>query len=473
MSLRRDRDYGRAVLVDQAKLDFVKVQNRAILDFMESQVSRVIQDKILTAIETPPPVLTRRDIHLPSIRDKAFAIVGMRRAGKTTYMHQLRADRLAAGSRPEQLIYFNFEDERLGEFEARQLTLILDTHARLFPDLEHQGTTFYFDEIQRVPGWEVFVRRLLDMGGYNLFLSGSSAKLLSREIATSMRGRAWEIDIFPFSFREYRRHHGLETPEGPNRLTRRQALRLDSQWADYLAQGGFPEAQSLNAIDRRQLLQNYVDIVLLRDIIERHNITNPTALRWMVRRLLGSPAGLFSVSKLFADLKSQGIAAGRETLFELLDHLEDAFLLHTVAIATDSKKQRQVNARKVYPADSALIPVFDRSAKANIGHALETVVCIELLRRGFEVAYVRTPGGYEVDFLARGKGGEQLLIQVCASIDDAATRGREVRALLDAQALYPDATLVLLMLESRLPAPEVPAEIQLRTAWEWALDAER
>ena len=94
-----------------------------------------------------------------------------------------------------------------------------------------------------------------------------------------------------------------------------------------------------------------------------------------------------------------------------------------------------MNARKVYPADPALIPVFDRSAKASIGHALETVVCIELLRRGFEVAYVRTPGGYEVDFLARGKGGQQQLIQVCASIDDAATRGREVRALLEAQAL--------------------------------------
>lgn len=439
--------------------------------FMESQILEVIQDKILTAIEAPPPLLTRRDVSLPPIRDKAFAIVGMRRAGKTTYMHQLRADRLAAGARPEQLVYFNFEDERLGEFQARQLTLIPDTHTRLFPNLDHPTTTFFFDEIQRVPGWEVFVRRLLDTPGYEVFLSGSSAKLLSREIATSMRGRAWEIDIFPFSFAEYLRHHGLEVTGAPDRLTRRQALRLDSQFVEFLGRGGFPEAQSLNATDRRQLLQNYVDVVLLRDVIERHNISNPTALRWMVRRLLGSPAGLFSVSRLYADLKSQGIAVARETLFEFLGHLEDAFLLHTVAIATDSEKQRQVNARKGYPADPALIPVFDRSGKANFGHALETAVCIELLRRGYEVAYVRTPSGYEVDFLARGRDGSQMLVQVCASIDDVETREREVRALLDARSTYPDASLTLLVMESRLPSPEVPSPIRLRTAWEWVLSS--
>ncbi|MFN0125070.1 MAG: DUF4143 domain-containing protein [Verrucomicrobiales bacterium] len=117
---------------------------------------------------------------------------------------------------------------------------------------------------------------------------------------------------------------------------------------------------------------------MLRDVLERHQVGNVTALRWMVRRLLGNPAGSFSITKFEADLKSQGIVAGRESLYAVLDPLEDAFLLHAVPVATDSEKRRQVNPRKVYPVDPALGPVFDRRRKANTGHALEVAVYNEL-----------------------------------------------------------------------------------------------
>jgi hypothetical protein len=176
------------------------------------------------------------------------------------------------------------------------------------------------------------------------------------------------------------------------------------------------------------------------------------------------------VTKFAADLKSQGIAAGRETLYEFLDHMEDAFLLQAVPVATDSEKRRQVNPRKVYPADTGLIPVFDRSGKANTGHALETAVFIELQRRGGEIAYVRTPGGFEVDFLARYRDGKEDLIQVCANADDPETLVREVRGLEDAAAAYPRARQLLLTLESRLPFPAVPSPIRILPAWQWMLE---
>ncbi|MCP5535231.1 MAG: ATP-binding protein [Akkermansiaceae bacterium] len=246
-------------------------------------------------------------------------------------------------------------------------------------------------------------------------------------------------------------------------------LQLDRKFAAYLNDGGVPEAQGLIAAHARQLLSGYVDILLLRDVVERHGISNPTALRWMLRRLLSAPASLFSVTKFAADLKSQGIPVGRETLYEFLDHLEDAFLLKSVPVATDSEKRRQVNPRKIYPADTALIPVYDRSGKANTGHALETAVFIELQRRGAEVSYVKTTRGYEVDFLARIPDGSEALIQVCQSIDDAATRAREVRALQDAAVDHPQASLLLLILETSLPYPEIPAGTQLMTAWQWML----
>lgn len=437
---------------------------------MEGQFEQVIREKLAAAVDVPPPVLTRRDATLPTIAGKALAVIGMRRAGKTSYLHQCRGDLLAAGRSANRLIYFNFEDERLAGFAAPNLHIIPDTHLRMFPEPAAEPVTLFLDEIQQVPGWETFVRRLLDTPGYEVFLSGSSAKLLSREIATSMRGRAWEVSIHPFSFREFLRHHGHEIPDDPSVLTAKKSAALDHQFARYLQIGGFPEAQELDPTHRRQLLQGYIDVLLLRDVVERHKVSNVTALRWLVRRLLSSPAGLFSVTKFSSDLKSQGIPVSRDHLYEFLTHLEDAFLLQTIPVATDSEKRRQVNPRKVYPADPALIPVFDRSGKPNTGHALESCVFTELQRRRAEVAYVKTASGFEVDFLARHADGSEELIQVCTSIDDPDTRSREIRALQEAAQEHPRARQTILTLESRLPFPSVPEPINVLPAWQWMFD---
>jgi uncharacterized protein len=436
---------------------------------MEGQIEQIIREKISTSLENPPPVLTRRDATLPPISGKAIAVIGMRRAGKTSFLHQCRADLIASGRTSAKLLYFNFEDERLAGLAASDLHLIPETHLRLFPQPESEPVTLFLDEIQLVPGWETFVRRLLDTPGHEIFLSGSSAKLLSREIATSMRGRAWEITIHPFSFQEFLRHHGLDIPANPAALSTKKAAILDHQFARYIEVGGFPEAQGLDLAHRRQLLQGYIDVLLLRDVIERHRVANSTALRWLVRRLLSSPAGLFSVTKFSADLKSQGIPVTRDHLYAFLSHLEDAFLLHSIPVATDSEKRRQVNPRKAYPADPALIPVFDRSGKANTGHALETTIFIELQRQRAEVAYVKTASGFEVDFLACHADGSEDLIQVCASVDDPDTLSREVRALQDAATEHPSARQLILTAESRTPFPTVPRPIQILPAWQWML----
>ena len=295
------------VFTTSSYLDLNMVQFRAIKASMADQLCQIIQDQILASVEADMPVLTRRGATLPPLKRKAAAVIGMRRAGKTSFLHQCRADLTAAGRTPGRLLYFNFEDERLGDMQAGQLHLIPDTHLRLFPEPADEPVTLFLDEIQRVPRWEQFFRRLLDTPGYELFLSGSSAKLLSREIATSMRGRAWEIPIHPFGFREFLRHHQKEIPEKPDALSTRKRTALDHHFANYLETGGFPEAQDFSAANRRQLLQGYIDVRLLRDVIERHDVTNVTALRWLVRRLLSSPAGLFSVTKFSADLKSQAI----------------------------------------------------------------------------------------------------------------------------------------------------------------------
>jgi predicted AAA+ superfamily ATPase len=437
---------------------------------MEEQYRPLIRQKIIDSLASAPPALTRRDVWLPAVPGKALAVIGMRRAGKTSLLWQILADRLAAGTPREGLLYFSFEDERLAGMPTAGLDVLVDEYFRLQPEWRRSGrrASFFLDEIQLVPGWEVFARRLLETEQLDLFLSGSSARLLSREVASSMRGRAMEAVVLPFSFRESLRHAGQEPDRPVERLDKGARSALDKALQCYLMQGGFPEAQGLDARNRTALLNGYVDVVLLRDVVERHAVSQPLVLRWMVRQLLGNAGGSFSINKFHADLKSQNIAVGKETLHAYLAHLEDAFLLRSIGIATESEQRRRVNPRKAYPVDMGLIPVFDRSGRSNTGHALETAVALELERRGAELAYVHTAGGFEVDFLARFADGRQQLVQVCASLDSADTRARELRALADAHAEYPQAERLLIALDMP-PVLELPAGVVLASARDWLL----
>ena len=418
----------------------------------------VLAEKLADSLATPFPVFTRRLVHgTQEMPGKATAVVGMRRSGKTTFLHQLRAERVQRGMPPEHLPYINFEDDRLAGLAAEHLDFLLQEYGRRFPDTAAGArTTWFFDEIQVVPGWERFVRRLLDSGRVDVFVTGSSAALLSREIATALRGRAWEVPLFPFSFAEALRHQATDLPDDVAFMTGAERSRVERSFLDWLTVGGFPEAQGLDDATRRQLLRDYVDVAMLRDVIERHGVSNVVGLRWLVRQLLGNAAALFSVEKFHAALKSQGVAISRDTVHQLLAHLEDCFLVRLVWMEARSERQRMVNPRKAYPVDPGLIPIFDRSGRANLGHALETAVLVELQRRRHEVTYVRTPEGHEVDFLARSPEGAVELIQVCADASDPATEERELRALVEAAAIYPDARCRLLTatldgLPSKLP----------------------
>lgn len=160
------------------------------------------------------PVTTPRDVRLPAVPGKTHAVIGMRRAGKTCFLHQLQRECIQKGAPRETQVYFNFEDERLAGMEASQLHWVLEEYFLRFPQhRDHQRVGLFLDEVQVVRGWETFVRRVIDTEQVDIFVSGSSAKLLSREIATALRGRAMETLVHPFSFRECLRHHAIE-PEG-------------------------------------------------------------------------------------------------------------------------------------------------------------------------------------------------------------------------------------------------------------------
>jgi len=453
---------------------------------MKGQYYNLLREKVIEGTTTKVPDYTRRVIHLPRIPNKAVAVVGMRRTGKSTFLWQQIDEGIRSGRSREGALYLSFEDERLAGLEAGELGVIVEEYYRLYPRWrEDRRAAFFFDEIQLVEGWERFVRRILDSETADIFLSGSSAKLLSREIASSMRGRAVEAPVYPFSFREYLNHRGRDIAARPQAPSRIERSRLDHELLNYLEVGGFPEVQHLTPRDRLEVLKVYVDVVILRDIIERHRVTNPVALRWMVRHLLSNPCGMFTVHRLFRDLRAQGIAVAKDTLHAIFGHVQDAFLVHAVPVAARSERQRLVNPRKVYPIDSGLIPIFSGtgglswptgkperarniSIIADLGHKLETAVLMHFLRAGLEPAYVKTPGGYEVDFLVRNFDGRQALIQVAADLAAGEVREREVRALLEAGDLYPSARRLIITLTPEILI-DLPAAIEVQRASGWLL----
>jgi uncharacterized protein len=441
---------------------------------MTSPVSRdLLRVKLNEALAARILPLTRRDIRLPRIPGKAMAVIGVRRGGKTSFLQRRMAERVGEGRPRESQLLLSLEDERLVGMTAADLGWLLEEHERQVPGLRESGAMcLYLDEVQLVPGWQSLVRRLLDAGGVEIFVSGSSAKLLSREVATSLRGRAMEVLVHPFSFREALRHAG-EEPDGRwERLRPAERAMRDAALRRYLEEGGFPEAQQTERRDRIALLKGYVDVMVLRDVIERHNVSNTQALRWLQRHLLATPGGNFSIKKLYDSLRSQGVPVAKDTLYEYLDHLQDAFLVRTVSMHSTSERQRMANPRKAYPIDPGLIPLYERVGRQHAGRALETVVLLELERRGYTADWMRAGDGWEVDFFAERTGDPPILVQVSLETADDETWAREVRSLEVAAREHPTARALLITLDSSPPERELPKPVEWYPAARWLLEGE-
>lgn len=434
------------------------------------QLHPVLEERMNTALGAiPAGAFTPRDARLPAVPGKAHAVIGMRRAGKTTFLRQLLVERRESLP-PERALYLSFDDDRLAGIEVEQLGFLLEEFYRRHPALRgRESVLWLLDEIQLVPGWERFVRRVMDSEQVEVVVSGSSAQMLSREVHTSLRGRGMATCIRPFSFREFLRHRGEEPTKPSRQWSAAERSLVEKRFREFLIEGGFPETQGLTAALRIELLQGYVDTVLFRDVVERFAVSQVSALRWVVRQCLRNPAGSFSIHRLSQDLKSQGHGAAREAVNAMLGYLVDAFLLSAVPLATDSERKRNSNPRKIYPADPGLIRAFDASGRTNLGHALETAVLNELERRKAEVGYVKTADGLEVDFLARHPAGGEELIQVCADLSSPETRARELRALAAAGEEHPHAARKLLLLDRDALARAAAPGIDVLPVYEWLL----
>lgn len=396
-------------------------------------IERVISD----FQERPLPAVSPRLTPLPDASGMARVVIGMRRSGKTYLLFQEMQRLLDSGVKKGKLLYINFEDDRIRPLEPNVLDGTLETFYRLNPAARAQESYLFFDEIQVVDGWSRFARRVLDTESAHVYVSGSSAKMLSSEVATEFRGRGFTVELLPFSFAESLLYSGIEIPVvWPGARTRSQ---MESAFTQYLRVGGFPDVQRLAEAERIQALQDYVQLVLLRDIIDRHGVTNVRAARYFALSLLQSSGSLTSVHRIANDLKSRGVAVGKDTLYDLLDHFVDAFLLFSIPVFNRSLRVREANPKKVYAIDPGLALAVSPAGVSNLGARLETAVYLELRRRlrgtrEGTISYYSTAAGTEVDFIVGDPetGVAARLLQVCADTSGTGTREREVRALADA-----------------------------------------
>lgn len=424
--------------------------------------------------ERPLPDVTPRQVGLPAAGSMASVVVGMRRSGKTYLLFQEMRRLLASGVDRSRILYANFEDDRLHPLAPDVLDRVLETFYRLSPAARTDGAYLFLDEIQVVEGWARFARRVLDTEDARLYVTGSSSKMLSTEVATEFRGRGLAVELLPFSFPEALGHAGFEVPTGPPGA--RVRSRLEAAFADHLRVGGFPDVQVLGEGERIQALQDYVELVLLRDVLERHGLRSVHAARYFALALLQSVGSPTSVNKLGNDLRSRGLGVGKDTLYELLDHFIDAFLLFSIPVFDRSLRVREVNPKKVYAVDPGLAFAVAPAGVSNLGARLENAVYLELRRRyrgGREgtISYYSTSSRREVDFVVgdAATGHATALVQVCADASDPATREREVGSLAEAMAERDvrEATLVTMYEAGTV---EVDAgTIGIVPAWEWML----
>ncbi|MBI2376233.1 MAG: ATP-binding protein [Deltaproteobacteria bacterium] len=435
---------------------------------MEGRIGAAFDRVVADHAERRFPALTHRHTVLPNVPGKADAIVGMRRSGKTYLLFQRLAEIEASGVPRERTLYVSFEDERLAPLEGADLGELLAALDRRYPSARDAECWLLLDEVQSVPDWERFVRRVVDEGGTRVIVTGSSSKLLSREIATHLRGRSLATELLPFSFAEFLEHHEIGRPARwpPSSRARSQ---LESSFRRYLEVGGFPEIQSMEAEIRVRTLQEYVDVVVFRDVVERHGVSNTVALKHLVRRILRSPASALSIHAIHNDFRSHGVAVGKDSLHAWLAHLEDALLVFPVEIDATSEKRRMANPRKAYLVDHGLARAFAFTGIEDYGHHLENIVYLELRRRFRSVRYYRTRSGAEVDFVVSLPTGSRRLIQVAASLDDPSTRARELRALAEAatETGARSAEVVTLREEGSLSMGDL--EVRIEPAYRWLL----
>jgi uncharacterized protein len=416
----------------------------------------VFRQLIADFIETPLRETKARDLNIPTDIPKIISLLGPRRAGKTYVLYHI-ARALRKTVPANRIVYINFEDDRLFPLRLADMDALLQAYYELFPSNREQTVWFMLDEVQEVPNWEKFVRRLADTENCRIYLTGSSSKLLSRELATALRGRTLPFEVFPLSFSEFLQFNGIVlNPDS----AKGQAPAL--HWFDrWLAQGGFPELVFLPEDLHRSVINEYLDLMLYRDLTERFSVKQPALLKYLLKYFLQNLANPTSLTKVFNDLKSQGFSIAKNTVFDYVSHMEEAFVLFRTNIWRRSVRAQAINPGKYYVVDPAF--KYAMSVGEDKGRVLENAVFLHLRRQGLTPHYFMEQ--QEVDFY--WENGQP--INVCLDFFTPDTREREVKGMLLALKALDQPVGIILTRDRNEDLLLDGKRIEVRAAWRYFL----
>lgn len=354
------------------------------------------------------PKIIKRDLVLPNT-NKITTVIGNRRVGKTFYFYQLITELLNSKINKNQILYINFDDDRLYPLKLSDLDDLLESYYELFPENKNKMKYFFFDEIQNIKNWELFIRRINDKEKIKLFLTGSSSKLLSHEIATTLRGRTLSFNLYTLNFKEFLEFKNITFKKEDIYSSKRYTLQ--KLFLEYLNNGSFPEVV-LEKDTKKEILNNYYEMFIYKDLVERYSIRNIDLLKKLSKYLLTNVSNLFSVSSYYKLINSEN-SISKETIYEYLSYLKEINLIFTVPIYSYSLKQQQVNPSKIYTIDNGLRNAVSFKFSEDEGRLAENLVFIELKRKLKEIYYWKGKG--EIDFVIKNKDSSVDLINVCYS----------------------------------------------------------
>jgi len=423
---------------------------RAIKDFQEFELPKLVKRDL--RIEADLPI------------KRAISIIGPRRAGKTFSMFQVIGELLRNGIDKSRILYVNLESDLLIGCTVEDLRNMLNIFYEIYPENRGRKIYLFLDEVQNVPYWERFVRNLVDSGGIQVYVSGSSSKLLSIEVATSLRGRTLPYYIYPFNFKEFLRAKGFEVEKYLSSSKKATLLNLLQKYME----GSYPEVVLFEK-EREKVLKEIFDVTIYRDIIERFRVKNIRVLRLMVKGLVSST--YFSIHKFYNYIKSLGMKVSKNTLYNYVEYFSDSLVLYTLRKYSRSYKEVEQTIPKIYFVDNGLLII---NGVENASRLMENLFFSELLKKGFtpnENLFYFYSNNKEVDFVITSGGKVKQLIQVCYNIDDFNTKEREISALVKASKELDCSNLTIITWDYEGVEKHGGRRIKFLPLWKWLLES--
>lgn len=395
--------------------------------------------------------LIPRDVEL--VDGLNYVFVGLRHAGKSYLMFQRIAQLIEQGHKKEEILYFNFEDDRIDSLEVKDLDLIKTCYEEMYDS----RPIFFLDEIQLVDRWEKFARRLADQK-YQVYITGSNAKMLSSEIATTLGGRYMIYEVYPYSLKEYLKASGIDILEKNAMFVfGKQIVKLTNT---YFQHGGLPETVGMK--ETRSWMSNLFSKIFFGDLVARYRIRNDYALRMMIRKMAESVKQPLSYNRIASIVSSTGKKLSTDAAIDYIGYMTDTWLILPYENLYGKLQDKESN-RKYYFTDNGLLHLFLVDANTSL---LENIVAVTLRRKYGDGSYFWNSKNAEVDFVVPE---EKLAVQVSYSMTDANTSKREIDGLIKLHSIQPISTMIVVTMEEENLIEKDGFHIELVPLWKWLL----